>query len=110
MIIQHTDDPMLSMHTHIIDKKTGEDLTKKHPFRWWDTIKKKGEYILQDIDGKPVWYPNPKIADGGEFETIRAKFRNAKTEIRCKSVDARMLLERLYPEIKTNKDLELVAE
>jgi hypothetical protein len=110
MIIDANDDLLISMNTHIIDKRTGDDLTKKHPFSRWDTIKKKGQYIIQDMDGKPVWYPNPKSPDGGEFEVVKAKFPHAKTQITYKSADSKALLEFHYPDIHTDKDVELVPE
>jgi hypothetical protein len=101
LIIDARDKEGLGLFCHIVDKKTGQDLTKKHPFHWWDTDKKKGEYILQDMDGRPVWY-----SDTEEIEVIRARFPNAKTVIECTINDREYIWYHL-PEDFRDHDIEI---
>ena len=91
----------LGVFTHIIDKKTGEDLTKKHAFRWWQTRRKKGEYILQDMEGRPIWY-----SETGDYEVVRARFPNAKTVIECSANSLGFILHCL-PENREEQDIEI---
>lgn len=107
------DDPhnILSIRCHIIDKKTGEDYTKKHPIKWFDTKTKRCEYILQASEGRPVTYLVGK--DDDPFETVKCKLRNARAVILVPKHSARAYLEWAYdrdPESVLKRDIDIVVD
>jgi hypothetical protein len=86
----------------LIDKRTGDEIhrgmdkeSNKHLFEWWDPATKKGEYVLQDMHGHPVWYNTGIAPDFGILERVSAKFPHVKTIL---SID-----KSLYETIKDMK-------
>ena len=55
--------------THIIDKKTGKDLTKKFLFSWWDSDMKQGKYMKKGEKGEPL-YETERIAIFPDAKTL----------------------------------------